>query len=74
MNIPGLKELFSTSEERHAFLIGFSEVLCPWPPRIQMSAVYYPKIQLEHHYYLGGRALGVIVWIIIAKLVQVTFF
>jgi len=69
-----LKELFSTSEELHAFLIGFFEVLCPWPERHPMKEDYFFHIEDEHHYYLGGRASGVLAWIAIAKLIQVTFF
>jgi len=69
-----LKELFSTSEEWHAFLVGFFEVLCPWPERQPMKDDYFFRIENEHHYYLGGRASGVIAWIAIAKLIQVTFF
>jgi hypothetical protein len=64
-----LKELFSTGEEWHAFLIGFFEILCPWPPRHSIN-----PINSEYHYYLGGRASGVLAWIAIAKLIQVVFF
>jgi len=69
-----LKELFSTGEEWHAFLIGFFEVLCPWPERHPMKEDYFFHIEDEHHYYLGGRALAVLAWIIIAKLIQVIFW
>jgi len=69
-----LKELFSTGEEWHAFLIGFFEVLCPWPARHPMKEDYLFRIENEHHYYLGGRASGVIAWLIIARLIQVIFW
>jgi len=69
-----LKELFSTSEEWHAFIIGFFEVLCPWPERQPMKDDYFFRIENEHHYYLGGRASGVIAWLIIAKLIQMIFW
>jgi len=68
------KELLSTPEEWHAFLIGFSEVICPWRERHPMKEDYFFRIEDEHHYYLGGRASGVIAWIAIAKLIQVVFF
>jgi len=68
-----LKELFSTSEEWHAFLIGFFEILCLWPPRIPVPSPQSP-VSTEYHYYLGGRAAAVLVWIAIAKLIEVTFF
>jgi len=69
-----LKELLSTPEEWHAFLIGFFEVLCPVPPRHPPPEDYFYPIHDEHHYYLAGRASGVLAWIAIAKLIQVTFF
>jgi hypothetical protein len=67
-----LKELFSTSEEFHAFLIGFFEILCPWPPRHSINSIN--PINSEYHYYLGGRAMAVLAWLAIAKLIQVVFF
>lgn len=69
-----LKELFSTSGEWHAFLIGFFEVLCPWPERHPMKEDYFFLIEDEHHYYLGGRAIAVLAWIAIARLIQVVFW
>ena len=67
-----LKELFSTSEEFHAFLIGFFEVLCPWPPRHSINPTN--PTNSEYHYYLGGRAAAVIAWIAIARLIEVIFW
>jgi len=69
-----LKELFSTGEEWHAFLVGFFEVLCPWPSSQPMQSKYYDSIAKEHHYYLAGRASGVLAWIAIAKLIEVIFW
>ena len=80
-----LKELFSTSEEFHAFLIGFFEVLCPWPSWVRIPSPSTGEgkgegdnpseaISNEHHYYLGGRAMAVLAWLAIAKLIQVVFF
>jgi hypothetical protein len=67
-----LKELFSTSEEFHAFLIGSFEVLCPWLPRHSINSIN--QINSEYPYYLGGRAMAVLAWLAIAKLIQVVFF
>ena len=67
-----LKELFSTGEEWHAFLVGLFEILCPWPPRHSTNSTN--SINSEYHYYLGGRASGVLAWLAIAKLTQVVFF
>ena len=67
-----MNTLFNTPEERHAFVIGFCEVFCPWPPRFrsQPTQVFCS----EYHYYTFGRALGVIAWLIIAKVIQEAFW
>jgi len=31
-------------------------------------------VSTEYHYYLGGRASGVLAWLAIAKLIQVIFW
>ena len=67
-------EFMSTSQERHAFAIGFFEVLCPWPPRHNFGDNCLPCLKEECHYYLFGRGMGVIAWIIIAKIIQVVFW
>jgi hypothetical protein len=54
-------------QEWHAFVIGFCEVICPWPPRCYCELS--EAISSEYHYYLFGRALGVIVWLIIATII-----
>jgi len=85
MKLPPLKEFLSTTEEFHAFIIGFFEVLCPWPPRVRIPSPSTgggkgegdnpsEAISEEYHYYLFGRGAGVIAWIIIAKLIQVLFW
>ena len=66
-----MKSWFSTPKERHAFLIGFSEVLCPWPPRIKYED---DEVKGEHHYYGIGRGAGVIAWILLAKLIHLLFW
>lgn len=48
--IPGL-----TGDELHAFVIGFFEVLCPWPPRYLPRGFEPSPIKGEGHYYLAGR-------------------
>lgn len=53
-----LKDLLNTWEERHAFLIGFFEVLCPWPPRTSAVADVSSPLKGEYHYYLAGRGIG----------------
>jgi len=54
-----------SSEEWHSFLIGFFEVLCPWPARYRITRESQFKPFKEHHYYLGGRASGFIILMLI---------
>ena len=65
----------STADEFHAFVNGFCEILCPWPPRYKpMKKELRKQITDEHHYYMFGRFIGVIAWLIIAKIIQEAFF
>ena len=75
----------STHEEWHVFVNGFCEVLCPWPPRVRIPSPSMGEgqgegdklnrtIHAEYHYYMFGRAIGVITWLIIAKIIQEVFF
>jgi len=57
-------ELFSTSDEWHAFVIGFFEVICPLPPRVKIAPAK-PEILKEYHYYMFGRGCGIGVWLIL---------
>lgn len=50
--------MFSTWKERHTFLIGFFEVLCPWPSRVWLSGDRLNELLAEYHYYMIGRGLG----------------
>ncbi len=59
-------------QEWHACVIGFCEVLCPWPPRHSINSI--DSINSEYHYYMFGRAMGVIAWLIIAKIIQEAFW
>ena len=49
-----------TSDELHAFVIGFFEILCPWPANIAMHSNYSSPLKQEYHYYLVGRGAGFI--------------
>jgi hypothetical protein len=71
----GFETFLSTGEEWHAFAIGFCEILCPWPPRRHIiTQQEVNSLKGEHHYYLFGRAMGIIAWILLAKLIQVWFW
>ncbi|GAI47389.1 unnamed protein product [marine sediment metagenome] len=57
--------MFSTPAERHIFLIGFFETVCPWPPRQPLPDRYTFPFSKEYHYYLGGRWAGFIALLLI---------
>ena len=69
-----IRHFLDTHQEWHALVIGFCEVLCPWPARYQPSEKLLNDLKGEHHYYVFGRAMGVIAWLIIAKIIQEAFF
>ena len=53
-----LKTLLSTPEEWHALVVGFFEVLCPWPSRVWLSGERLNELLGEYYYYLAGRGAG----------------
>ena len=71
LNIHGFMDVY---QEWHAFVEGLCEVLCPWPAKHQLSGQLLKELKADHHYYVFGRAIGVIAWLIIAKIVQEAFF
>jgi len=46
--------------ELHAFIIGFFEVLCPWPSRYRIAKEQWDELIKEFHYYSAGRGAGFI--------------
>ena len=66
---------FPSTEEIHAFTLGFFEVLCPWKPQHRLGVATPKYLKDEYHYYLAGRGIGFIALLLIlagiAKLVQV---
>ena len=63
-----------THQEWHALVNGFSEVLCHWPPRHKPSPENEKDIADEYHYYMWGRALGILAWITIACVIKEVLF
>ena len=53
-----MSTLLDTPEERHAFAVGFFEVLCPWPPRYDYRCDRASPFEGEEHYYHAGRGIG----------------
>ena len=72
----GPEGLFSSGQEGHAFLIGLCEVLCPWRPRWDMPPDYQANGNPlhEYHYYMFGRAVGILAWVTIASVIKVVLF
>ena len=60
-----LRNFLNTPEEWHSFLIGFFEVLCPWPSRCYIPKEQRDEILAEYHYYSAGRGLGFITLLLI---------
>jgi len=71
------RTLLSTPEEWHALVIGFFEVLCPWPAQYMVLPAETSPVTGEEHYYLAGRGLGFIALLLIltvfAKLAKEVF-
>jgi len=69
-----LRTLLSTPQEWHALVIGFFEVLCPWPAQYMVLPAETSPVTGEEHYYLAGRGLGFIALLLIliglAKLIK----
>ena len=61
----GPEGIFSSGQEGHAFLIGITEVVAFWLPRFSMPVNYEANGNPLHefHYYMFGRACGVIFWL-----------
>jgi len=57
------KEFLNDYKEFHALVIGLCEILCPWPPRYEISDKLLTELDGEFHYFVFGRALGVLAWI-----------
>jgi len=53
-----IKTLLNTPQEWHALVIGFCEVLCPWPSRTWLSGEALDQLLKEYHYYMAGRGAG----------------
>jgi hypothetical protein len=70
----GLKTFIDTCEEWHAVVEGFCEVICPWPARYHPSHQLLNDLRAEHHYYMFGRALGILGWIAICSIIKGVFF
>jgi hypothetical protein len=61
-----ITSFLSCYREWHAFVIGFCEVLCPWPPRFKLvSQDITTQVADEYHYYLWGRASAILAWLAI---------
>lgn len=67
-----------TTDELHAFAIGFFELFPPWKAHYKDNLPTPSSLKGEEHYYLAGRALGFPVLLLIltgiAKLIKEVLF
>jgi hypothetical protein len=69
------RTFIDTYDEWHALVIGFCEVIAPWHPNYYtIDAELNHALSAEHHYYMFGRALGVLAWLGIAAAAKAVFF
>lgn len=64
--IPPFKWLYTflnTPAEWHSWVIGFSQVICPWRPPLTIPKKELEYLKGEWHYYMFGRAVGVFAWL-----------
>lgn len=69
-----MKTLFDTPDERHAFIIGFCELLPPWPAYEEPWYKGRHDVGNEYHYYRSGRTCGAITLIFLLALVKKLFW
>lgn len=58
------REFLDEIEELHALVIGLCEIFCFIPqlhPKLSVELI--KVLEDEHHYYVLGRALGLLAWI-----------
>ena len=63
-----------TYQEWHAVVVGFSEVMCPWPARHGPSPENKKDIEDEYHYYVWGRTLGTLAWLAVFSTIKLVLF
>jgi hypothetical protein len=70
-----IKEFLNHPDELHALVIGLSEVIAFWPPRIaNLTSDQKAGLVKEYHYYMLGRSLGVFTWLGLAVVIKEVFF
>ena len=68
------RNFLDTYQEWHALVEGFCEVMCPWPARHPLTGQLLDDLQADHHYYMFGRALGILAWLTIGCVIKVLLF
>jgi hypothetical protein len=58
-----IKELFSTPDEVHSFLLGMAETMFP-RPKVSCSRAVVKIIQHEYWYYRMGNVIGILLQIV----------
>lgn len=68
------REFLNTAKELHALVIGWAEIVCPWPPlHRKIGRRNAEDLSREYHYYQLGRALGIFTWLGIAAVIKGVF-
>ena len=66
------KELF---REWHSFWIGWAEMVCfRINPNFPKTLMAVKEMRNEWHYYMVGRAAGILTWVIIVIIVKAVMF
>ena len=64
--IKNIGTFLNTEVEWHSFVLGWSEIICPWHPYFPLDA--QSCVEDEPHYYTFGRAVGMLTWVGIISL------
>jgi hypothetical protein len=68
------RHFMNTTDEFHVFIIGLCEIIAPWRAvtgKAKCGEGLLRTICNEYHYYVFGRAIGVIAWLIIALIIAI---
>lgn len=62
----GGKDTDEVAREHHSFWVGWAEAFCfHIPPMIPKTDYFMYEVEGEWHYYMWGRAMGVLTWAVI---------
>ncbi len=69
------KKVAEVVNEWHSWWIGFFEVACfSIPAKFPKTEFARQEMEEEYHYYMFGRALGILAWLGLAVAIKYIFF